>query len=106
VEIGAHSVVVAQTGIAGSTRIGERVFFMGQSGAVGHVEIGAGSFIAARAVADADLPPGSRVFGFPALAGRAWHRAHAWFVRLPELARRVRALERELGVRSGEEQGK
>jgi UDP-3-O-[3-hydroxymyristoyl] glucosamine N-acyltransferase len=103
VEIGAHSVLAAQTGIAGSAKIGERVYFMGQSGSVGHVEIGAGSFIAARAAADADVPPGSRIFGFPPLAGRAWHRAHAWFARLPELARRVRALERRLGVGGDEE---
>ncbi|MBM4382952.1 MAG: UDP-3-O-(3-hydroxymyristoyl)glucosamine N-acyltransferase [Deltaproteobacteria bacterium] len=106
VEIGAHSVVVAQSGIAGSTKTGERVFFMAQSGALGHLEIGAGSFIAARGVADSNLPPGSRIFGFPPLAGRAWHRANAWFARLPELARRLRALERRLGVSAGEEREK
>jgi UDP-3-O-[3-hydroxymyristoyl] glucosamine N-acyltransferase len=102
VEIGPHSVLVAQSGIAGSTRLGERVFFMAQSGAAGHLEIGAGSFVGARGGVIEDLAPGSRVYGFPAAAERAWHRANAWLARLPELARRLRALEKKLGVRSEE----
>ena len=104
VEIGAHSALVAQVGIAGSTRVGERVFFMAQSGASGHLEIGGGSFIGARGGVIEDLPSGSRVYGFPAVAERAWHRVSAWLVRLPELARRVRALEKKLGAR-GESEG-
>jgi UDP-3-O-[3-hydroxymyristoyl] glucosamine N-acyltransferase len=99
VEIGAHSVLVAQAGIAGSTKLGERVFFMAQSGAAGHLEIGGGSFVGARGGVIEDLPHGSRVYGFPALAERAWHRANAWLARMPELARRVRALERATGTR-------
>jgi UDP-3-O-[3-hydroxymyristoyl] glucosamine N-acyltransferase len=102
VEIGAHSALVAQTGIAGSTRLGERVFFMAQSGAAGHLEIGSGSFVGARGGVIEDLPSGSRVYGFPALAERAWHRANAWLARLPELARRVRALEKRAGSRRGD----
>jgi len=103
VEIGAHSVLVAQSGIAGSTRVGERVYFLAQSGAADHLEIGAGSFIGARGGVIEDLPAGSRVHGYPALAGRTWHRATAWLARLPELARRVRALETRAGVRRGDE---
>jgi UDP-3-O-[3-hydroxymyristoyl] glucosamine N-acyltransferase len=100
VEIGSHSVLVAQVGIAGSTRLGERVFFMAQSGAAGHLEIGSGSFVGARAGVIEDLPSGSRVNGFPQLATRAWHLANAWFARLPELARRVRALEKSAAMRA------
>ncbi len=48
VEIGAHSVVIAQSGIAGSARLGERVFLMAQSGVGDHIAIGAGSFVGAR----------------------------------------------------------
>jgi UDP-3-O-[3-hydroxymyristoyl] glucosamine N-acyltransferase len=105
VEIGAHSVLVAQTGLAGSTRLGERVYFMAQSGAAGHLEIGAGSFVGARGGVIEDLPSGSRVYGFPALAERAWHRANTWLARLPELARRVRALEKRAGIASDDPSG-
>ncbi len=105
VEIGAHSVLVAQVGIAGSTKLGERVFFMAQSGAAGHLEIGGGTFVGARGGVIEDVAAGSRVYGFPAVPERAWHRAGAWLQRLPELARRVRALERKLGVRGDDADG-
>ena len=99
VEIGAGCVVVAQSGIAGSTRLGDRVFFMAQSGAASQLEIGAGSFVGARGGVIESLPPASRVYGFPATPERAWHRVSAWLARLPELARRVRALEKRAGLR-------
>jgi UDP-3-O-[3-hydroxymyristoyl] glucosamine N-acyltransferase len=99
--IGAHSVVVAQSGLAGSTILGERVIVMAQAGLANHVTVGAGSFLGARAGVIESLPPGSRVWGFPAQPERAWHRSSAWLARLPELARRLRRVERRLGVRDG-----
>ncbi len=103
--IGAHSLVVAQSGLAGSTVLGERVFMMAQSGSAGHLTIGEGSFVAARGGVIEDLPPGSRVWGFPAAPQRAWHRSAALVARLPELVRRLRAVERRLGLRGGGERG-
>ena len=96
--IGAHSVIVSQVGLGGSTRVGSRVFIMGQAGAAGHLTIGDGSFVAARAGVFRDLPPGSRVWGFPAVPERRWHRSAALLARLPDLLRRIRALERHLGL--------
>jgi UDP-3-O-[3-hydroxymyristoyl] glucosamine N-acyltransferase len=95
--IGAHSAVVAQVGLGGSTLVGSRVFIMGQAGAAGHLTIGDGSFVAGRAGVIQDLPPGSKVWGFPAMPERRWHRSTALVARLPELLRRLRALERHLG---------
>jgi len=40
VEIGAHTVIAAQTGVAGSTKIGKRCMIGGQVGIVGHITIG------------------------------------------------------------------
>jgi UDP-3-O-[3-hydroxymyristoyl] glucosamine N-acyltransferase len=97
--IGPHALVVAQTGIAGGTELGERVIAMAQSGVGGQLRVGAGSFIAARAGVIEDLAPNSRVWGFPAQSERSWHRSIAWLARLPELGKRVRALEKRLGVR-------
>jgi len=99
-QVGADSVIVAQSGIAGGTVLGRRVIMMCQSGvagATGPARIGDGTFIAARAGVYRDLEPGSRVWGFPALPERRWHRAVAVFAKLPELLRRVRALERQGG---------
>ncbi len=103
VEIGEHAIVVAQAGIAGSTRLGDRVIMMAQSGAAGHLEIGAGSFLAARAGVFEDVEPGSRLWGFPARAERAWHRSASLVAKLPEIARRLRAVEKKVGLRGGED---
>ncbi|MGI9432703.1 MAG: UDP-3-O-(3-hydroxymyristoyl)glucosamine N-acyltransferase, partial [Myxococcota bacterium] len=79
VEIGAHSVLISQVGIAGSTKIGSRTFFMAQSGAGGHLSIGEGVFVGARGGVIEDLDAGSRVWGFPALPERTWHRSQSIF---------------------------
>jgi UDP-3-O-[3-hydroxymyristoyl] glucosamine N-acyltransferase len=100
--IGPHSLIVAQSGLAGGTVFGERVIAMAQSGFGGQLTVGEGSFVAARAGVIESLPPKSRVWGFPAQPERAWHRSTAWFARLPELAKRVRAIEKKLGLRGGE----
>ncbi|MDJ0787663.1 MAG: UDP-3-O-(3-hydroxymyristoyl)glucosamine N-acyltransferase [Myxococcota bacterium] len=94
--LGEHTVVVSQAGLAGSTTLEDRVVVMAQAGLANHVTVGRGSILAARAGAFQDLPAGSRVFGFPALPGRAWHRSIKLFERLPELFRRLRALERKV----------
>jgi UDP-3-O-[3-hydroxymyristoyl] glucosamine N-acyltransferase len=100
--IGPNSLIVAQSGLAGGTVFGERVIAMAQSGFGGQLTVGEGSFVAARAGVFESLPPRSRVWGFPAQPERSWHRSVAWFARLPELAKRVRAIEKRLGLRGGE----
>jgi UDP-3-O-[3-hydroxymyristoyl] glucosamine N-acyltransferase len=100
--IGEGSAIVAQSGIAGSTTLGKRVFMMAQSGAANHVTIGDGAFLGVRAGVVQDLPPGSRVYGFPQVAERTWHRAMVVFYRLPEVLRRMRRVEKKLGLDSAE----
>jgi UDP-3-O-[3-hydroxymyristoyl] glucosamine N-acyltransferase len=94
--VGAGSAIVAQSGLAGSTVVGERVFLMAQSGAANQVTIGDGSFVGVRGGVVQDVPPGSRVWGFPSVPERTWQRSMAVLYRLPELLRRVRRLERRL----------
>jgi len=98
VVIGPHSLIVAQVGIAGGTRLGTRVIAMAQSGVAGHLSVGDGVFIGAKAGVIEDVAAGGRVWGFPSQAERAWHRSVSWLARLPELGRRVRRLEKQLGV--------
>ena len=97
--IGPHSLIVAQSGLAGGTVFGERVIAMAQSGFAGQLSVGDGAFVAARAGVMEDVPARTRVWGFPAQPERAWHRSAAWLARLPELAKRIRALEKKLGLR-------
>lgn len=100
-EVGAHSVLAAQAGLAGSTRLGRGVMVGGQAGFAGHLEVGDGAVITAQSGTSHDVPAGSAVSGSPAFPSSAWLRASAAFARLPELVRKVRALEGEVRALGG-----
>jgi UDP-3-O-[3-hydroxymyristoyl] glucosamine N-acyltransferase len=74
VVIGRHCVIVAQTGISGSTTLEDFVALGGQAGVIGHVRIGAGAQIAASSRVVGDVPPGVRWGGAPAKPVREWFR--------------------------------
>jgi UDP-3-O-[3-hydroxymyristoyl] glucosamine N-acyltransferase len=93
--IGKNSVIVAQTGISGSTRVGERVTMAGQVGIVGHVEIADGSIIAAKSGV-AKSVPGGVWFGYPAVPLAEAKEQIAWIHRLGKLFARVREIEKKL----------
>lgn len=93
VQIGENALLVAQVGISGSTRLGAGVTFAGQSGAVGHIEVGDGAVVGAKSAVTRDVPPGAFVIGHPAIEAGLWKRAMAVFERLPDLRRRLRRLE-------------
>jgi UDP-3-O-[3-hydroxymyristoyl] glucosamine N-acyltransferase len=97
VVIGKNSVIVAQTGISGSTRVGERVTMAGQVGIVGHVEIADGSIIAAQSGVSKNVP-GGVWFGYPAAPIEETKRQIAWIHRLGKLFERVREIEKKLGL--------
>lgn len=100
-EVGEHSVLAAQAGLAGSTRLGRRVMVGGQAGFAGHLEVGDGAVITAQSGTSHDVAAGSTVSGSPAFRSAAWLRASAAFARLPELVRKVRALEEEIRALGG-----
>jgi UDP-3-O-[3-hydroxymyristoyl] glucosamine N-acyltransferase len=97
VVIGKNSVIVAQTGISGSTRVGERVMMGGQVGIVGHLEIADGSMIAAQSGITKNLP-GGVWFGSPAVPFPEAKQQIAWIHRLGKLFARVKEIEKKLGL--------
>jgi UDP-3-O-[3-hydroxymyristoyl] glucosamine N-acyltransferase len=97
VVIGKNSIIVAQTGISGSTRVGERVMMGGQVGIVGHLEIADGSMIAAQSGVTKNLP-GGVWFGSPAVPFPEAKQQIAWIHRLGKLFARVKAIEKKLGL--------
>ena len=106
----AHNVVVedgalliAQAGVAGSSRIGARAILAGQVGIGGHVEIGPGARIAAQSGVARDVPAGQDQFGTPAREKGEAFRLQALYGKLPDLHRRVRALERTLEAKEDSE---
>jgi UDP-3-O-[3-hydroxymyristoyl] glucosamine N-acyltransferase len=97
-EIGENSVLAAQSGLAGSTRLGRGVWVGGQAGFAGHLEVGDGAVITAQSGTSHDVQPGAVISGSPAFKNSDWLRSTIAFTKLPELARRVRELEKEIAL--------
>jgi UDP-3-O-[3-hydroxymyristoyl] glucosamine N-acyltransferase len=97
VEVGQHCIVVSQVGISGSTKIGNGVILAGQVGLVGHIEVGDGVRVGAQSGVAKSIPPGNTMFGSPAREAKESMRIEAALVRLPDLLKRVRKLEKKLG---------
>ncbi len=106
VKVGEDTVMAAQTGIAGSTIVGNDVRFGGQSGAIGHITIGDGVMVGAKTAVMGDIAEGSVVSGSPAAPHKAWLRAQALFLKLPEIKKRLDELEKRLAAIEGESGGK
>jgi UDP-3-O-[3-hydroxymyristoyl] glucosamine N-acyltransferase len=100
-EVGQYSRFAALSGVAGSTRIGEWCEFGGQSGIADHVKIGNRVRVAAGSGIPNDIRDGTTVGGTPAVEIRLWRRQVAALLRLPDLLRRLRALERKAGIDGG-----
>ena len=63
--IGENCIIAGMVGLAGSTTLEDFVVMGAKSGAVGHITIGKGSQIAAKAGVSKTLPPGKTWAGFP-----------------------------------------
>lgn len=91
--IGEHCAFAGCTAVAGSVTFGDRVLMGGHCGVNGGVTIGAGARINGGTIIVEDIEPGLAVGGDPARPVAEWRREVVARLRLPELVKRVRALE-------------
>ena len=96
VQSGENTVSSAQMGIAGTSKVGRNCFLAGQVGIADHITIGDNVKIGSQSGIDRDVPSGEIRFGSPALKGMGYYRSFAIFKELPELARKVRNLEKSV----------
>ena len=96
VRIGPLSLLVAQSGVSGSTTLGAGVILAGQVGVVGHLSIGDGARVGAQSGVSRDVEAGATVSGSPAIDHRDWLRLSAALPKLPELVRELRRLEKRV----------
>ena len=96
VRIGAHSVIVAQVGISGSTKVGKNVTLAGQVGLVDHIEIGDNVIVGAQSGVTKDVPPHQVVLGSPHLPYRHFMRVAAIWSRLPEMKKELDLLRKRV----------
>ncbi len=76
-DVGEHSLLVSQSGVAGSTTLGRNVIVGGQSAIAGHLEIGAFTTLAGRTGVTKSLEGGKTYAGFPAIDHKMWLRMQA-----------------------------
>lgn len=95
--VGKLCLVMAQVGLAGSTKIGDGVIVAGQVGTRGHLEIGDGARIAGQSGVFGDVPPNETWSGYPARPHRESLRATAATFKLADMMKRLERLlsERE-----------
>jgi UDP-3-O-[3-hydroxymyristoyl] glucosamine N-acyltransferase len=96
VKVGEHVLLVAQVGIAGSTKIGDHVVLAGQVGVVGHITIGDRAQATAQTGISNSVEPGALMSGYPAIDHRDWLKASVAFKNLPDLRRQLKDLQARL----------
>lgn len=94
VKIGKNVIILAQVGISGSCELGDNAIIAGQVGIADHVKIGKNAKVIAKSGVSRDVKDGEVVFGYPADEKSSFMRNASYFKRLPELFKRVKALEK------------
>ncbi|HWR14546.1 MAG TPA: UDP-3-O-(3-hydroxymyristoyl)glucosamine N-acyltransferase [Terriglobales bacterium] len=96
-EVGQHTMLCAQVGLAGSTVVKNNVILAGQVGVAGHCTIGDNVVVTAQSGVPSDIEAGKIMSGYPSIESRQWAKSVAVFNKLPELNKTIRELERRVG---------
>ena len=96
--VGESTLLCSQVGLAGSTSVGKNVILAGQVGVAGHLTMGDGAVATAQTGIPSDVAAGAVVSGYPAMENREWLRMVAAEKRLPEMLKRLKAIERGKGA--------
>ena len=96
-EIGSHTVMSAQVGVAGSTKIGEWCMFGGQVGIAGHATIANRTMAGAQSgIPNNVKKEGLAIQGSPAIDGRLFWKASAVFKQLPDMWADMNRMKKEI----------
>jgi UDP-3-O-[3-hydroxymyristoyl] glucosamine N-acyltransferase len=96
VTTGQGCLLVAQSGVSGSTKLGNYVVLAGQAGLVGHLEMGDRAIITAQTGVTKDVPPGGVMSGSPASERTTHLKELAALGKLPEALQEIRRLRKEI----------
>ena len=96
-EIGENTVMSAQVGMAGSTKIGAWCMVGGQAGFSGHIQVADKTFVGAQCgVIKNTKGDGETLIGSPAMDPKMFFKAKAIYSKLPDMYRQITALQREI----------
>ena len=96
VEVGSHTVMASQVGIAGSTKIGEWCMFGGQVGVAGHIKVGNKVNMGAQSGVHSSIKDGEALIGTPPMPLKGYFKSSAVFRKLPEMYLELNSLKKEI----------
>ena len=96
-EIGENTVMSAQVGLAGSTKIGAWCMVGGQAGFAGHIHVADRTFVGAQSGLISDTKGnGESLIGSPAMEPREFFKSIAYMKRLGDMAKELKELKKEI----------
>lgn len=96
VEVGEHTVMSAQVGIAGSTKVGRWCMFGGQAGFAGHITVGDHTNVGAQCGVNSSVKGNESLIGSPAQEPKSFFRSSVIFKKLPDMYRDLEALKKKV----------
>ena len=96
-KVGQAVAMAAQVGMAGGVTIGNRVILAGQVGIANQAVVGDRVVASAQSGIHHDIAAGETVSGMPAIPHRLYLRCAVLFSRLPEMAKSIKQLKKEIG---------
>ena len=95
-EIGENTVMSAQVGLAGSTKVGAWCMFGGQVGVAGHIQIGDKTFLGAQSGVPGSIKGNQTLIGTPPMEPKAYFKSQAIFRRLPDMYKQLAELQKQM----------
>ena len=96
-EVGENTVMSAQAGLAGSTKIGAWCMVGGQAGFAGHIHVADKTFVGAQCGVIGDTKGnGEQLIGSPAMDPKVYFKGMAILRRLPDMYKELSALRKEV----------
>ena len=94
-EIGCNTILCAQVGIAGSTKVGDWCTLAGQVGVAGHISIGDHVTVGAQSGIPGNTKPNQVLMGYPAIPARDWSRQAVMLKRLEQMWHDIETLKKK-----------
>lgn len=95
-EVDENTVIAAQTGVSGSTKIGKRAMIGGQAAFAGHIKIGDDTIVSGFSGVRKNVKDKDIVIGFPAYNIQKWNKSSAIVRNLPSYVAKINELEKEI----------
>lgn len=103
VDVGEHTAMAAQVGVAGSTKIGKHVMVGGQAGISGHITIADQTKIVAQSGIPGSVKKPNTLMGSPGIPIDDFKKSYFGFRKLPYILNKLQELEKKIKTLMQEE---